>query len=444
MAKNSEISIKDAWQELVDTYPIVEEIEKNGVYHIDASIIRGVKEPRLMVKWDSIKHVPEPLREHNITILPTTRGTYVLGKFKLFQNLPENFSKPITIDKSPLEGFESFNLNDISSEANAINGLDLLNLLPDFLETSSLYRTFNGRMKSEQFDFNIDSCDSEKENIQISVDNAQIEIDAGYENNDCIVIVEAKNTLNKDFNIRQLYYPYRCYLQKTQKPIRLVFSIYFNKVYRLLEYRFKDPMDYSSIELVKERCYSLIDTSITEKDLIDIFNKTKVKYTDEIGTCVFPQADDISKIFTLMDAIGDKGITKRDALQVIDVVERQIDYYYSAGNYLKLFDIENPKTTIAIMKLTSLGKKAFKAPYKEQQLIVFKCLMEHKIFNKLFEEHFINKNPITRDLVERLLYEYDILKTESTLTRGAQTVTKWWEWINSLIKNQNEITYKKK
>lgn len=49
MAKNSEISIKDAWQELVDTYPIVEEIEKNGVYHIDASIIRGVKEPRLML-----------------------------------------------------------------------------------------------------------------------------------------------------------------------------------------------------------------------------------------------------------------------------------------------------------------------------------------------------------------------------------------------------------
>ena len=54
MVKNSEISIKDAWQELVHTYPIVEEIEKNGVYHTDASIIRGVKEPRLMVKWDSI------------------------------------------------------------------------------------------------------------------------------------------------------------------------------------------------------------------------------------------------------------------------------------------------------------------------------------------------------------------------------------------------------
>ena len=39
--------------------------------------------------------------------------------------------------------------------------------------------------------------------------NAQCEIDGGFENDNDVIIMEAKNVINEDFHVRQLYYPFR-------------------------------------------------------------------------------------------------------------------------------------------------------------------------------------------------------------------------------------------
>lgn len=118
-------------------------------------------------------------------------------------------------------------------------------------------------MGTGSFDFEVNSYTGTPR--RVAVEGAQCEIDGDFENDSHVIIMEAKNVLHPDFHVRQLYYPYRLWMSRVKKPIRLVFSQYVNQIYRLLEYRFDDPMDYSSIRLVKEACYSLAPVRITEE-----------------------------------------------------------------------------------------------------------------------------------------------------------------------------------
>src|SRR3989344_76955 len=82
-----------------------------------------------------------------------------------------------------------------------------------------------------------------------------IEVDAGYEGKDDIVLVEAKNSKTKNTIIRQLYYPYRQWSKNTNKKVRLLFFEKRGKQYMFWEYKFKDIDDYNSITLVKSKKY---------------------------------------------------------------------------------------------------------------------------------------------------------------------------------------------
>jgi hypothetical protein len=61
-------------------------------------------------------------------------------------------------------------------------------------------------MSSKKFDFNIDSK-AGKFGVEVNI--AQIEIDGGYEGLESLSLIEAKNSISKDFMIRQLFYPFK-------------------------------------------------------------------------------------------------------------------------------------------------------------------------------------------------------------------------------------------
>lgn len=100
--------------------------------------------------------------------------------------------------------------------------------------------------------------------------------------------MEAKNVVHEDFHVRQLYYPYRLWRSRVKKPIRLVFSVYSNMIYRLFEYRFATPEDYSSIELVQAKNYSLQDTKISRQNLLEVRRNTAVKTDDNMEGTKIP------------------------------------------------------------------------------------------------------------------------------------------------------------
>lgn len=277
---SKQYTTQEAWKLLIDELHIKDKIEKNNFVKVSAKKIKEYKEPRIMCKWDSSYQRPRILRENNISILPISRREYVLGNFDLYCKFPD-LEKEIAT-KIKVTHFESINTDAISSEAKAISVMNLSGILEDFLNVKDNFSTFAGKMGVGIFNFDVKLKNSKKK-INIQVDKSICEIDAGYENDDSIVIVEAKNVVNSDFHVRQLYYPYRLWDTIVSKPIRLVFAVYTNKIFRLYEYRFKDIQDISSIELVKYKLYSIDSTDIQMDEIKAIHEKTKIETDDNMS-----------------------------------------------------------------------------------------------------------------------------------------------------------------
>jgi hypothetical protein len=87
--KKDNLSANDAWKAIIKKYNILDEIERNGFFHIKASQIKEFKEPRLMAKWDSTESLPAVLRDNKINLLPDSRSSYVISDFRLYQEIPE-------------------------------------------------------------------------------------------------------------------------------------------------------------------------------------------------------------------------------------------------------------------------------------------------------------------------------------------------------------------
>ena len=420
-----DFSVNEAWVELIKKYDIENIVKRKGYFQINSKQIKEYKEPRLMAKWDCL---PKVLQDKHLNILPESRSSYVMGDFLLYQEIPElkeHVSKMAHVD---LPEYESIDIHHVHSEANAIHVMTLTGILDDFLQVERNVATFSGRMGTGNFDFYVDTFYGGKQNIHVS--KAQCEIDGGFENDDSVVIIEAKNVVHRDFHIRQLYYPYRLWKEKVKKPIRLVFSVYSNMIYRLFEYRFDEIEDYSSISLVKSKNYSLQDTTITQEDLLNVRRDTEITENDDKDKrkVSFPQANVMEKVISLMENLYHNPMTKQQIAELMNFDERQSDYYYNAGCYLELFQ----KAENNDRELTRLGERVFKMNYKERQLHIVSLILKHKIFADFFDS-IINTGslPNKKEIEERMI-ALNICNNCDTLSRRANSVLGWLKWIFNL------------
>lgn len=423
-----DFSVNEAWVELIKKYDIENIVKRKGYFQINSKQIKEYKEPRLMAKWDSSDCLPKVLQDKHLNILPESRSSYVMGDFLLYQEIPElkeHVSKMAHVD---LPEYESIDIHHVHSEANAIHVMTLTGILDDFLQVERNVATFSGRMGTGNFDFYVDTFYGGKQNIHVS--KAQCEIDGGFENDDSVVIIEAKNVVHRDFHIRQLYYPYRLWKEKVRKPIRLVFSVYSNMIYRLFEYRFDEIEDYSSISLVKSKNYSLQDTTITQEDLLNVRRDTEITENDDKDKrkVSFPQANVMEKVISLMENLYHNPMTKQQIAELMNFDERQSDYYYNAGCYLELFQ----KAENNDRELTRLGERVFKMNYKERQLHIVSLILKHKIFADFFDS-IINTGslPNKKEIEERMI-ALNICNNCDTLSRRANSVLGWLKWIFNL------------
>lgn len=423
-----DFSVNEAWVELIKKYDIENIVKRKGYFQINSKQIKEYKEPRLMAKWDSSDCLPKVLQDKHLNILPESRSSYVMGDFLLYQEIPElkeHVSKMAHVD---LPEYESIDIHHVHSEANAIHVMTLTGILDDFLQVERNVATFSGRMGTGNFDFYVDTFYGGKQNIHVS--KAQCEIDGGFENDDSVVIIEAKNVVHRDFYIRQLYYPYRLWKEKVKKPIRLVFSVYSNMIYRLFEYRFDEIEDYSSISLVKSKNYSLQDTTITQEDLLNVRRDTEITENDDKDKrkVSFPQANVMEKVISLMENLYHNPMTKQQIAELMNFDERQSDYYYNAGCYLELFQ----KAENNDRELTRLGERVFKMNYKERQLHIVSLILKHKIFADFFDS-IINTGslPNKKEIEERMI-ALNICNNCDTLSRRANSVLGWLKWIFNL------------
>ena len=416
---------EQAWQKLFKKYDIINCIEKNKIFKISATQIKEFREPRLMAKFDHKINLPKIFQDNDLSILPITRGEYIIGNFDSYHNF-EPDSKRVFKMSMP-NNIQSLDCENIFSETTALNVAFASEIISDFIDDAEIFPTVSGRMGADTFDFFIKHT---KDNTpyQIHAQNPQIEIDAAYEGIKNLTIFEAKRELAEDFLIRQLYYPYRTWREKITKPVKTVFFVYSNGIYRLYEYNFENPKNYNSLKLVKQKNYSVEDTTINLEEIQNILCNIQFKPEPNLP---FPQANNFERVINLCELLDKNILTDEEITENYAFDVRQTGYYTRAAMYLELVQ----KSDSDKYAITDFGKQIFKLSFKQRQLSYCKCILSHKVFADTLKKYFeLAEMPSTEEIVDIMknsnLYK---IESDSTYVRRASTIKKWLNWIISLI-----------
>jgi len=419
-----------SWEEIFVKHKIVENILASGFFHINSTEINLFREARLMTKFDHKSQLPKIFAKNKLSILPISRGGYVIGSLSTFHNFEKN---ELELKKIRFPNFlESLNHKDISSESTAINCAFVSGILNDFTGEKELFPTVSGRMSSNLFDFKIDLLNN---SLNIKVVNSQIEIDGGFEGDNSLSLIEAKNYLSDDFLVRQLFYPYKLWSNKIGKKVRPIFLTFTNGIYHLREYIFQDPNHYNSLILVKENKYTISDE---EDEVInnEVIQKIleKIKVIPELNI-PFPQADSFERVINLCELLKLKNeMSKEEITLNYDFDLRQTDYYTNAGKYLGLIETKFEKEYVSCY-LTDKGKEIFNKPIRTRQLEFVRLILSHQVFKKSLGIWFNEGNIPSKDLIVEIMKSsklYDV-NADSTYYRRASTISGWINWIMNLI-----------
>ena len=232
--ERSKLDNNQAREILFERYHILEEIKKNWVYQISASVISPIREARLMTKFDHRDNLPKIFADNNLSILPINRWTYLIWHFETHTDISYDTKHIQNIE--PRNDLESLDKNNLFSESLAINYAFVSGMFEKLL--GEIFEpTISWRMGSSNFTFKVLDNESESQRI-IEVNNAQVEIDWGFESESKLMIIEAKMWKRDDFIVRQLYYPYRLWRWKVKKDVVPVFMTVSNDVFTFFVYKF--------------------------------------------------------------------------------------------------------------------------------------------------------------------------------------------------------------
>ena len=416
-----------AWEQVFDKHKIIEKVSLDGHISISSTDINKFREARLMTKFDHKSQLPKLFSDNNFSILPTSRGGYVIGTFDTFFDFNTD---DIDISKIEFPTFlESLDYNDITSEATAINCAFVTKILHDFTGEDNLFPTVSGRMSSSSFDFNINSS---KGLFKVSVGNSQIEIDGGYEGDNSLNLIEAKNYISDDFLVRQLYYPYKLWNNKISKQVRPIFLTYTNGIFHLREYTFANVNHYNSLVLVKQKKYAVQEGAFNLEIIQQIIDTTKTVKEPEIP---FPQADSFERVINLCELLKQKGsISKEEITQNYDFDARQTDYYSNAGKYLGLVEIGRENGQIVCF-LTDKGKRVFSLSIIDRQSEFVKLIVSHSAFKQTIKLYLEEGEMPTKDEVVEVMKRSKLHKvgSDTTFFRRASTIVGWTNWIMNQI-----------
>jgi hypothetical protein len=420
--------IDSDWEILFKQYNILDAIKRDGLFVISSSQINKIHEARLMTKFDNTHNLPFVFEQNELSILPITRGSYIIGNFSAYQKIKYQNIDNVSL---PLPSYiESISTNNLYSESACLNCAYAAGIINDLAE-SQAYPTVSGRMSSDTFDFQIRNT---KNNMlqNITVVNSQIEIDGGFETEGALILIEAKNFTVDDFLIRQLYYPYRLWSNIIKKPVIPVFMTYSNDVFSFFIFKFQDPCIYNSIQLVKQKNYIIAPEEITIADIYQTLLSVSVESEPEVP---FPQCNSFKRIVDFLSLLSQKNImTDDDITSNYAFVYRQTSYYTNGAVYLDLVEkfMDNEKNVC--YKLTPLGKSIMSKQYKQRNLCIVTQILKHEVFNKVLRKYFEQSAPITIKEITEIMkncYIYHV-EAESTVERRASTVSKWIEWIFDL------------
>ncbi len=402
-------------------------IARHGFFRISASQINLVREARLMAKFDQSSHLPDIFKRHGLSILPVTRGEYLIGPFRAYETVSYPVATPQRVQVPNLQSLDHTNLY---SESAALLFAYNSGIIMDIMGTDQVSFTVNGRMSSGQFDFDIDTKHPAGPRCQINVQNTQVEIDAGYESPDSFCICEAKNVAASEILVRQLYYPYRLWKARITKSVIPVFLVFSNDVFHAFIYEFPEESNYNSIRLKQYKTYSVADEAIYFSEVVQLWNAiTPLAETIDVP---FPQADSFERVLDLLSVLHEGELSKEETTLRYVFDERQTDYYIAACRYLGLVEKYRSDEGDVKYRLTRDARALMGMGHKPKHLELIKRILRMPVFHAVFglvarqEPQAPNRDDVIRIMKEcGLAGRY----REDTIERRASTVVSWIDWI---------------
>ena len=248
----------EPWATIFNEYGIHEHDFDIAPFHLSAQQIKdatkhfpktGQREVRILCSQTERKDQPRVFSDNGLFLLPVKNGHYVIVKGEGYTEVSEINTSPIKFE--PVHGFELESTKVGDSEMQHLDHAYASGILEDFVNKGRLYLTIRGRKFTPEFSFNV-------EGLKITQKSVQTEVDAGYEGEKVLVLVEGKNTDVKDTIIRQLYYPYRKWSKQTSKQVIPMFFEKKGEDYMFWMFEFTDQENYNSIRLVKSEKYRIL------------------------------------------------------------------------------------------------------------------------------------------------------------------------------------------
>lgn len=242
-----------SWKKIFDDYKILEHDFNESPFPLSAAQIKkacqkfkqtGEKEVRILCKQDSRESRPDVFKKHNLFLLPVKNGYYNIIKGEGYIDIPNIKEETVVYTSKLTFPLDSVKIGD--SEMQHLDYAYAASLIRTFMDDDTLVLTIRGRKYTPEFDFYIGRQ-------LIKVSSVQTEVDAGYEGENQIVLVEAKNFSATNVIIRQLFYPFRQWQKHTKKK---VVTLFFDKapgedVYSIWQFEFTDVKNYNSIKLIR-------------------------------------------------------------------------------------------------------------------------------------------------------------------------------------------------
>lgn len=155
-------------------------------------------EPRLLCKKDNSKSRPDIFKINDISLISIKNGTYALIKENIYIPLVKYVCVPNIIKNTN----DSLILGIGDSETSMLDKMYYNGILSDIIGEKINYGPLLGGKHYCTFDTIIGT-------ETVTIKGSQYETDGCYETDNFVCIVEAKSIDCTDFNVRQLYYPFR-------------------------------------------------------------------------------------------------------------------------------------------------------------------------------------------------------------------------------------------
>lgn len=417
------VNLEKAWEILFEKYDIVNQIRQNGFFQISATQINTVKEARLMAKFDQSTQLPKIFRECGFTILPVTRGEYLIGSFSTYAKVHYDAVHPKPVE---IPNLQTLDYTNLYSESSALLFAYNSGIMQDIMQADKIHFTVNGRMSSGAFDYWIHNAATTTGKQNIQVQNAQIEIDAGYESEEIFCLCEAKNIAVDEILIRQLYYPYRLWQSKISKPVVPVFLVYSNDIFHAFIYAFADDMCYNSLTLLEHKAYTFGKEQISFEEIVDLWRKTKPTPEPSI---TFPQANSFTRIIDLLSVLFQRDLTRDAVTLQYEFAGRQTNYYIAACEYLGLIERGYSDSGKKIYRLTKECRSMMQLRYKLKYMALIQKILQCPVFYQAFGLAIATQRPPSEIEVCNIMQKANLSIQGSTIPRRSSTVRGWIDWI---------------